>query len=221
MGIGEIIDGSFQVMKRHFATLVRVVAIIVIPTQLLTILINLSAQADRQVVTTDFNGNPLINGSQLRVILGAAFAVAVISFLAQRIVGGAIADVVASDYLQTPVDGTTSLRYALKRIVPLLVAGILSFLGIVSDTAFCLIPGSSLRRADRGHARLVVEQIGPVRSLGRSYELVKSRSVADVRLHDPPRIMTAIPTSMVTIPVGFVFRSDTTANIIVSGIATD
>src|SRR5438105_6294166 len=51
LSLGEILDGGFQLLKRHLGPLVRISALFVVPIQIISILVNLTILPERRTVT--------------------------------------------------------------------------------------------------------------------------------------------------------------------------
>ncbi len=219
MSVGELIDGAFQVMKRHFGTLVKISAVVVVPFGILSMLVSLSAQADPNDFTrTDTFGNQTLDFSELRVFLAGTLLTVVIGFIAQAIAAGAITHVVASDYLGSEIDTKSAIRVGLARWFALLLSGILLFLGVAAGAVLCILPGVFLAVAWTVNTpALIVERIGPAKALGRSLKLVKPRWWPTFGFVLLLALMTGIASSMVALPVGFIWQSGS-ANVIASGV---
>ena len=221
MSVGELIDGAFQVMKRQFATLVKISAVIVVPFGILSLLVNLSAQVDANDLTrTNSFGESTVDFSDVRLFFAAIFLGFAITIVSNAIAAGAVTHVVASDYLGHEVQPKDALRIGLSRWGALLVSGILFFLGVLAGSLLCLIPGIFLAVAWTVNTpALIVERVGPAKALGRSLALVKPRWWPTFGFVLLISLMTGIASAMVTFPVGLIWRGGS-ANIIANGVVS-
>ena len=219
MSVGELIDGAFQVMKRRFATLVTISAVIVVPFGMLSMLVSLSAQADVTTATnTDQFGNPTVDFGDFRTFFVGVVLVLIIGFVTQTIAAGAITHVVASDYLGSDVETKGAIRVGLARWGALLVSGLLLVLGVIGGLILCLIPGLFLAVAWTVNTpALIVERIGPAQALGRSLALVKPRWWPTFGFVILLSLMTGIASAMMSVPVGLIW-SEGSANVVAAGV---
>ncbi len=157
LGVGEIIDATFTLYRRRFGPMMMIaLALGVIPFAL-------SLIGDCTITSTqDF-----ACGNFLGWVGLVAFAVS--TFVA---VFAAIL-VAASAYADLPPDWRGATGVALQNIIPIAAAAIVS--GVVAALGFIalIVPGIILVISFEWYgAALMIERVGPMASLGRSWRLV-------------------------------------------------
>jgi hypothetical protein len=132
LGIGEILDVAMKIVWRNAGTLLRVVVFVVLPVQIASTLIAVSATPSAD---NSFSGN---DAAALVVGAGAA---GILSFIGSTLASGACFRAIASAYLGHRTGWRDSIRYALHRLLSILWVTIL--VGIVTVLGFilCIIPG--------------------------------------------------------------------------------
>lgn len=174
MGVGEILDVSIKLYLKNFWTLVKTVAVVVVPISLLSFLFLLSSLPE---------GVTVENG-QLRfpddVGLAGFFTSAGISTflggLAALLATGAAFKAVGDAYLGHRPQAGVSLRFALKKVLPLLWVGILTMIVVIAGFILLIIPGIYIAVALMVVVPvLMMEDIRGLKALRRSRDLVKGR----------------------------------------------
>jgi hypothetical protein len=176
LGIGEILDVAIKITTRHWWTLVRIVLIVVVPLELLSALVNISA-ADGAL---SGGGDPGFDESgQIDTdavwVFGAALTVAfLLSLLGQTLATGACFKAVADAYLGREPTWRRSLAETVKRLHSIVWVSVLTyvlgFLGLVA----CIVPGIWLFVAwTVAVPALLTEGVKGRKALGRSFRLVR------------------------------------------------
>ena len=152
LSIGEILDASFQVYRRHFSAL----ATIVLVCNGLPILLQIYGRAG--------------GGVHWTLTLLYAVLVVVLSLVAT----GATVFVVSESYLGRAITARDALARAMPFVVPLIVASLL--VGLVAFVGFLLlvIPGViAICGLALAVPALVVESSSPTEAMGRSWALTR------------------------------------------------
>jgi hypothetical protein len=165
LGIGEILDVAMKIVWRNAGTLVRVVIFVVLPVQIVSTVISLSASP---------SADTGVSGNDLAAALVGIGAAGILSFLGSTLASGACFRAIAGAYLAHRTGWRDSIRYALQRLHSILWVTIL--VGVVTVIGFilCIIPGIYL---GVGFALaipvLLTEDARGGRALSRSRELVR------------------------------------------------
>ncbi len=171
LGIGELLDAAVKVYRNNFKTLTLAVLIPMLGVSILQALIGLSMEDDQ--VTTNADGTIESIPSGFWVSLLVLFLLFAVAF---AITNAACFHAVIHGYLG---DGTTwrkSLAYGAKRILPLIVLGIVTILGVLFMSILLLLPGIWLYvKWCVAPPALMAEGVGPFKALGRSFRLTKGR----------------------------------------------
>ena len=172
-GVGEILDAGFKVYRMRFKTLCLAVLVPVVPLTIVSILL--------QASTAPNAFDPLPSQAEATSqFQGAALAGTVSSFLLLYLTGllatGACVRTVAAAYLGEEVGWKESLRFAAGKLVALFVSGIIIILGLLFGLILLIVPGVFLYgRWAVATPALMIEDLGAVEGLRRSWRLVKDR----------------------------------------------
>jgi hypothetical protein len=181
--VGETLDVAIKLYRANFAALVRIVAIVTAPTQVLVVLLQASLPKGFETTSTGgfdrFGQQPVepdIDGKKLTAFLLGTFAITIISFVATEIATAASFRSIGAAYLGEEQRWQDSLRYAGRRwrsIVWLtLLKDTLLFAGFIA----CIIPGVYFYAAFAVTTPiLMLEGVKGTKALSRSRALVKGR----------------------------------------------
>jgi hypothetical protein len=182
LGVGEILDVGIKIYSRNWLALFKIVVFVVLPAQILVNIVQISALPSG---TTQSNGNPFapsrsagpgVTQHQLTVFLVGYLAAFLINFVAGRFAQAGCFRAIADAYLGEQVSWRSSLGFALRRLPAIVVLSILTGILVGLATLLCVIPGIYFYVAFAVAVPvLLVEGSGPIRSLGRSRELVQGR----------------------------------------------
>jgi hypothetical protein len=176
--VGEILDAGINLYLRNARTLMGLAATVVIPMQVLSAVVLLSTVPSGSDVPTGFaafNASTQTT-SDAAAVLGANAVLIVVSLIVSILTTAACVKGVSDAYLDHKPQFAASLLFAVRRFPALLGMNILLFLGLVAGLIALVIPGIWLYGVWSVAApALLIEGLGPARSLGRSRRLVKGR----------------------------------------------
>lgn len=174
LGVGEILDVSIKLYLKNAAPLLKIVAVVVIPVSVLTLLISLSSVPEGTRVSDGQLELPTTASStQWLVAVGLGQALAT---LATLLATGAAFKAVAEAYLGGRPSAATSLRFASGRFLSLIWVTVLSLLAVMVGILLLIIPGIYLSVALAVVVpALFVEDVKGIAALRRSRHLVKGR----------------------------------------------
>jgi len=182
--IGEILDVGIKVYTRNAKTLFKLVALVVIPVQVLGVLVIMSTIPDALASASQ---NPFqfapdaapVPGFELRDVLiyvAGLLVVVVLGFVSTAIATAACFKAVTDAYLGGTPDWRSSLRFTLDHFGALLWVTFLATLGTLGGTMLCILPGIWLGIVwSVATPVLLTEDRRGTKALGRSFELVQSR----------------------------------------------
>jgi membrane-anchored glycerophosphoryl diester phosphodiesterase (GDPDase) len=127
--IGEVIDHSFRLYRRHFLTFLAITAIIFVPVQLGIQALTLWVQGSSQAMTDTsdpFTSSDVQSGTANEIFIG--LMIAIVALLVLAVVGGlllylshgALTAAVADSHLDKPVSFGGAYRSMFKHVGPLL-----------------------------------------------------------------------------------------------------
>ncbi|MBV8950945.1 MAG: hypothetical protein JOZ99_08725 [Actinobacteria bacterium] len=173
--VGEILDVAIRVYREKFATMVKAVAVVVLPVQVLNVLVRLSLPAS--TTTTDSStGTVHFNGSAFATTIAGLLVLLVASVMSSTLAQAACFKTVGDTYLGSASDWRSSLRFGFSRFWRLLGLILLHGLLLLVAFAACVVPGIWLYAAwSVAVPVLLIEGTGGFRALTRSHGLVKGR----------------------------------------------
>lgn len=176
LGIGEILDVAIKITTRHWWTLVRVVAVVVVPVQLLAAIIDISA-AEGVVTTggqTGFDETGEFDSDEVWTFAAAAVAAFVLTLLAQTLATGACFKAVADAYLGREPSWRRSLAETLRRLHSIVWVSMLSYVLAGLALIACIAPGVWLYISwTVAVPALLTEGVKGLKALRRSFRLVR------------------------------------------------
>jgi hypothetical protein len=184
LGIGEILDVGIKIYIRNALTLFKIVVFVVLPAQIIVNALEVSALPSGISVSSGGSfgpsfspsGQTTVTSRELGVFLTGWVAALLITFVAGQLAQAGCFRAVADAYLGEEVGWRSSLGYALRRLPALVGMSIVSAILTGIGFALCVVPGIYLWGAFYVAVPvLLVEGSGPLRSLGRSRELVRGR----------------------------------------------
>lgn len=188
--IGEVLDAAFKVYRRNAVTLWKIIALVVIPVNVLGALILLSVLPD-DFFEPGFAGTTLTD-SEIWAFAAAMIVLALISVVTILAATAACLKVVSDSYLGGRSTAGSSLAFATRRLHSLLWVGFLTvfFLLIIGAVAVAATVGAeSIALAflflpvilwlwvawSFAPPALLVEDVRGRKALGRSFKLVRGR----------------------------------------------
>jgi len=229
MTVGDILDGVFKLFKANAATIVAIVALFVVPLQLVSAYLQRDALGG--VGLLDAIGDPSLLEAGATEPFGSAgdfwisTAVTIVSLVTVAFMAGAISQVVAASYLGETLSAGPALARTLRRSgalfggwflchLPAVVTGLgyvalvlagaglgvvvgLGFLGLlVLGPVLLAISALSVAVAPA----IMVEDLGPVAGVRRSWGLVRRRFWAVLGIS----LLAGLITSLVAAALAFV-----------------
>lgn len=157
--IGEVLDVGIKVYTRNAKTLFKLVALVVIPVQVLGVLIIISTIPDALASTNQnpfqFTGDPATSSvpdfevREFLIYIAGVMVVTILGFVATTISTGACFKAVSDAYLGSTPEWRSSLRYAMARVGSLLWVVFLVLLctiaAMVAGVAVGVVPALALQ----------------------------------------------------------------------------
>lgn len=119
-----MLDVAIKVTTRNIGTLVKTVAIVVVPAQILTAILTLSATPDTAEVGS-FGTTQELSGSELRTFFVAQIVVVVVALVSGMLASGAALKAISDAYLGEKPNWRSSLRFGFRRLHSLVWIGVL------------------------------------------------------------------------------------------------
>jgi glycerophosphoryl diester phosphodiesterase family protein len=175
--VGEVLDVAIKIYRHHFATLVRVVLVIVVPTQVLSAIVRISTIQDPRLAgQSSFSGTGGTLHQDTGIYLAGGAIILVLGLISGPLTNGAGMKAVADGYLGGHSDWRDSLRFAFKRLLPLMWLAVLTGVLLTLATICLIVPGVYFFFAwSVAVPVLMVENQRGFGALSRSAKLVKGR----------------------------------------------
>ena len=178
MTFGDVLDGAFRLLRANLATIVLISALFFIPLDLLSAFFTRDLLGGRGIL--DILNDPSLldqeaGGFSTSQLVGTSIT-SLVSLVVTPLVGGAITGLVTASYLGETLSAGEALRAAGRRLWALLGASICVHLIELVGAVFCLV-GALVPMAFLvcTTPALIVEGLGPIRAMRRSFALVRPR----------------------------------------------
>src|SRR3954453_15971183 len=208
-GIGEILDSSVALYRARFSTLARLAAIIVIPVQLLSALVLISAQPDDFDVNIRGAVTPRYTSGATQ--FAAVVVIAVVGVLSTALIVAVCARVIGDAYIGRRGDATESYKAVRPRVFAIVGTALIVIVSEAIGLAFCfvgtLVPLTLFAVAI---PVLILEAIGVSAALGRSVALTKAHIGHVLGLVVTTQVLAAIVNFALAAAVQFVLRTSGT-----------
>jgi hypothetical protein len=179
MTFGDLLDGSFRLLKANLRTIVLVTAVFVVPVNLVAAFFQRDLFGGTSLLQL-MNDPSLLEeaastGPSNAALFGSLFA-ALAGVLVTPFVGGAVSRVVAASYLGGALEPGPALRATGRRFLALLGAFFFTLLlkavGLVLCLVGALVPMTFFLVTTPA---VMVEELGPIQAMARSVALVRPR----------------------------------------------
>ncbi len=170
LSVGELLDAAIKVCTAHAGTLLKAVLFVLVPVQVFAALVLVSTVPDADYLTGETVED--VSGTYVagQIVIGL---LGIVSFL---LATGACFRAVAEGWLGRQPDWRESLRFALRRALPLAWVSILYFFGVLLGALLIVLPGIWVAVAwSVVYPVVLVEDVRGRRALGRSRRLVRGR----------------------------------------------
>jgi hypothetical protein len=171
LGIGEILDAGIKIYRNKFATMLKAVAVVIVPVQVLNVLITLSLPD----TSTTAGINTTSSDSEWAGV-AALLLIFVINVVSSALAEAACLKAVSDTYLGTETDWRESLRFGFRRLGSLLWLTLIHGVIVLLGFAACVVPGVWLYVAwSVAVPVLLIEGTRGFGALRRSFNLVRRR----------------------------------------------
>jgi len=179
LGVAEIVDVALKVYLRHALALFGLVAIVVVPVQLVQLLFTLSITPATEAAGSEAAFTGTVSDGGAATLAGLIFGgllVGLLTFVATTLATGACFKAVTDAYLGDQPDTSESLRFARGRLGSLMLVSFLGALLTFLGFLLFVLPGIYLWIAFSVAAPvLLFEGVKGTGAFGRSRRLVQGR----------------------------------------------
>jgi hypothetical protein len=179
MSLSDVLDGAFRLLRANLATIVLVTAVFFVPLELVSAFLTrdlFGGQGILQVLRDPSLAEQQFSGGLSGVELGGTVATSLLGLLITPFVGGAITQVVAASYLGRQLSAGDAIRTTGRRVWALLGAAIFVHVIEAVGLLLCILPALvAMTFFICTTPAVVIEGIGPIRSMRRSWALVRPR----------------------------------------------
>lgn len=219
-GVGEMLDTAALLYRTRFGTLVRVSAVVVIPMQVISTIVLLSAQTDGFGVGFTGAPTPRFEGDRVAVQLGALAVLLILPVLASAFVTAVTTRVIADAYVEREATLGEQLKVAGSRYWAVLGAAVVTAFIVSSGMVACVLPGLWLQAALAvAIPALILEGIGVFAGIGRSFKLTQKYWWLSFRLIWSALLLTMVLGTGLTLTLNALLgRYGSTTLVIVQGV---
>jgi hypothetical protein len=179
MTLSDVLDGAFRLLRANLATIVLVTAVFFVPLELLSAFLArdlFGGQSVLRVLQDPLLTEQQLGGGLSGFQLGGTIGAWLLGLLITPFVGGAITQVVAASYLGRQLGAGEAIRTTGRRLWALLGASILVHLVELPAFVLCVLPALvAMTFLICTTPAVMIERLGPVRSMRRSFALVRPR----------------------------------------------
>ena len=173
LGIGEILDAGIKLFVRHWKPLVLSVVGLILPVQILSALVTASVAPEQFDLTSSETG--VDEGEEAEFLIGQG-VIALLSVISVLLATAVCFKAVADAYLGVEPAWRRSLRFAVGRLGGLFGVAVIGGVLVALATLALIVPGIWLFvMFSVAVPALLLERIGPVHALRRSFRLVRGR----------------------------------------------
>ena len=173
-GIGEILDSAVVLYRARFTKLARVAAFIVVPVQVLSALVLLSAQPDHYTIGFTGTVSPQYDASSFAVRFAAVIVIALVTVLSTALIVAVCTRIVADAYIDRTADARAAVRAVRPRAFAVIGTSLLVLVSEALGLAFCfvgvVVPFTIFAVAI---PVLILEGVGVSAAIGRSVTLTR------------------------------------------------
>jgi hypothetical protein len=217
-GIGEILDSAVSLYRARFTKLTLVAAAVVVPVQVLSALVLLSAQPDRFSLNVTGTVTPQYDTKSLAVQLAAVIVVALVGVLSTALIVGVSTRIVADAYIGRSSETRDAVKAVRPRVFALVGTSLLILLCDGIGLAFCfvgvLFPLTLFAVA---LPVLILEGVGVSAALGRSIALTKAHAMHVLGLVLTAQLLAAVVNGALAAGVNLLLRTGGSTAAVVVG----
>ena len=221
-GIGEILDSAVALYRARFTKLVVVAATVVVPVQVLSAIVLLSAQPDHFRLNVTGTVSPQYDTGSFATRLGATVTVAIIGVLSTALIVAVCARLVATAYIGDDAATRDAVRAVRPRVFAIIGTSLLVLISEAIGLVFCfvgaLVPLTLFAVAI---PVLILEGVGVSAAIGRSVTLTKAHAMHVLGVVLTAQLLTVVLNAALAAGVSLVLRTggSTTAVVIGQSIA--
>jgi hypothetical protein len=176
MSVGDILDGAFKLLKANFKTITVITAVFVVPLQLVAAFAQRNVNNGRGLLRVLNDPTLARPANQNNASLIAALLAGLVALVTAPFIAGAISRVVAASYMGSEETAGPALRVTGHRFWALTASFVLVHVLEAIGFILCILPGIAVMTLYVMVApAIVVEELGPLQGMRRSYTLARSR----------------------------------------------
>jgi hypothetical protein len=176
--IGEILDVSINIFTKNFLTFLKIVLVVVVPVQIITVAILASTVSDPDLLPKfgSTNNGGTISHDDVPAYVGGQIVILVLTVVLYAIANAACFKAVGDAYLGARPEWRSSLRFAVRRFHSVLWVTVLVFAASTLGLLGVIVGGIWLWFSFAvAVPALLFERLKGTKALGRSFRLVRGR----------------------------------------------
>lgn len=221
-GIGEILDSAVALYRARFTRLVVVAAAVVVPVQVLSAIVLLSAQPDHYSLSVTGAVTPQFDTSSFGVQLAAFVVVALVGVVSSALVVATCTRIAADAYIGNVSGAPEAFRTVRPRVFAVVGISLVVLVSEIAGLVLCFV-GLLLPLIFFAVAVpvLILERVGVSGAIGRSVVLTKAHALHVLGVVLTAQLLSVVINGSLAEGIRLVFRSggSTTAIVIGQSIA--
>jgi hypothetical protein len=174
MSFGDLIDGVFRLVRANFMAVWPWLVLATLPFEALIAFGSRNGESITTILTHlgSVQDQTISSGSDQALVFGGSIGL----WLVMPIVSGVVCRTVAASYLGQQLRAADAVRVGAGQVWALLVASLLGHLLELAGFCLCILPGLAfVTLLFLSAPAIVLEGLGPMAGMGRSWRLVKRR----------------------------------------------
>jgi hypothetical protein len=201
MTVGDILDGAFKLLRANLRTIALVSAVFVVPVQFVTAIVQRAVGAPN--LLRAFNDPTTVSTTEEPNVafIVATVVLFVVGLLVTPFLAGAISRIVSASYVGGEEAAAVALRATFKRSWALIASFVLVHLLELVGFVLCVFPGLAVMTMFVMVApAIVIEELGPVDAMRRSWRLTKGRFWATLGIALLAGILSSLVSNALSVP---------------------
>ena len=207
-GIGEILDSAVVLYRARFTKLMLVAATVVVPVQVLSAIVLLSAQPDRFSFSVTGSVTPQYDTSSFATQFAALIVVALVNVLSTAVITAVCTRIIADAYIGTNSQARDAARAVRPRFFAIVGVSLIVLVSEGIGILLCLIGALfPLTLFAVAIPVLILEGVGVSTALGRSVTLTKAHAAHVLGLVLTAQLLVAVLNGALVYGVSLLLRS--------------
>ena len=207
-GIGEILDAAVALYRVRFSRLIRIAAFVVVPVQVISAIVLLSAQPDHLTINITGSITPQYDATSAAVQFAATIVVALVGVLSSALIVAVCTRVVAGAYIEQDAEQHSAFRSVRPRLFAIVGTSLIVLISEGLGFLFCIVGALvPLTLFAVVLPVLILEGIGVSAAIGRSVTLTKNHAMHVLGLVLTAQLLAAVLNGALAVGINYLLRN--------------